>query len=723
MSFPASTKVCVIGAGTMGSGIAALLANLGFQVTLLDQTAASAKAGLDRARNMRPPHFYSANHAESIRVGGIDENLDWVREADWVCEAIIEKLDAKKNLYALIEPLVRPEALVSTNTSGLQIELLIEGRSDDFCRKFVGTHFFNPPRYLKLLELIPTSRTDTAILQNYVEFLEEHVARRVVLAKDTPGFIANRYGMWSMFHATHIAEKLQLPIEAVDAITGPFLGRPRSGSFRLNDLVGMDIMVDIAANLRERCPQDPRTDALATPKSIEFLLSQGHLGAKSGMGFYRKEGKELLALDLTTHAYRQQLPVSIPSLEKFAKMPLGERIRATLTERDEAAEFLRLYLIPTLRYAEELRAEISHSVEDFDRVMMWGFGWEMGPFALIDAIGRDALGWSEAPPNFQGKEQLDFTGIYVNRKVEPQFATIHEFPVTETGEGFNVRDLGDGVRAITTTTKMGTYNPAVCRALTAWLNGTTGPLVLTSEAKHFSLGFDLRVFSEAMAAKDMDMVNDGLLALQGLADTLSKKQVVAAIFGYTLGGGLEMAMGCPQVIAHSESMIGLPEVRVGLLPGGAGTCELRRRAGSNLKLIAHYAKSAMSGAVTTNAFEGFGLGYLRASDVIAPHSDRLLHDAKQLALNLQVQEPAKWEMPEGPLVGVVDRVIDELKTGSDWAPYDEHVCEAIKWTMTKPGTWTEAVAREREEFVKLCQHGNTVLRVQHMLDVGKPLRN
>lgn len=723
MSFSASKKVCVIGAGTMGSGIAALLANLGFEVTLLDQTEASARAGLDRAKGLRPPHFFSSLQADSIRVGGIDANLDWVTEADWVCEAIIEKLEAKRGLYALLEPLLRPETLISTNTSGLQIELLIEGRSEAFCRKFVGTHFFNPPRYLKLLELIPTSLTDTAVLQQYTDFLESAVARRVVLAKDTPGFIANRYGMWSMFHATHVAEKLQLPIEAVDAITGPFLGRPRSGSFRLNDLVGLDIMVDIASNLIARCPDDSRTEQLANPKSVDYLIGQGHLGAKSGMGYYRKEGKELLALDLVTHAYRQQLPVAIPSLETHKKLPLGERIRKTLAERDEAGEFLRLYLIPALRYAEDLRAEISHSVEDFDRVMMWGFGWEMGPFAMIDAIGRDALGWSDGPAYFRGAEQLDFSGIYVNRKSEPQFAPIQAYPVMHTDEGFQVRDLGDGVKGISVTTKMGTYNPAVCRALTGWLGEHTGPMVLTSEAKHFSLGFDLRVFGEAIAAKDMQMVEDGLLALQGLSEALSKKQVVAAVSGYVLGGGLEVAMGCPQILAHPESMIGLPELRVGLLPGGAGTCALRRRAGSNLKLIAHYAKSIMSGAVTTNAYEGFDLGYLRSTDIIASHPDRLISDAKALALNLVVTEAPRWEMPEGPLVGIVDQVVADLRTKPDWAPYDEHVCEAIKWTMTKPTSWKEALVREREEFVKLCQHGNTALRVQHMLVSGKPLRN
>ncbi len=244
-------QVCVIGAGTMGSGIAAHLANLGFAVTLLDMTPESTRTALDRAIHQRPPHFYVPGTAQTIRLGSIAENLAWVNEADWVCEAIVERLDAKRALFEAIEDHLRPDALISTNTSGLQIGLLNEGRSDNFKRRFLGTHFFNPPRYLKLLELIPTPETDPSVIADATRFLEEKVARRVVLAKDTPGFIANRFGMWSMIYAVHVAEKLGLTVEQVDHITGPFLGRPRSGSFRLNDLVGIDIIFRPAGTLEE----------------------------------------------------------------------------------------------------------------------------------------------------------------------------------------------------------------------------------------------------------------------------------------------------------------------------------------------------------------------------------------------------------------------------------------------------------------------------------------
>ncbi|MBC8065487.1 MAG: 3-hydroxyacyl-CoA dehydrogenase, partial [Chlorobia bacterium] len=383
-NWPSAQRVCVIGAGTMGAGIAAHLANLGFRVSLLDVNRESATEGLARARAAKPPHFFVSERAHEIEVAGLRDGSDLIANADWVCEAIVEKLDIKRRLFSDIQGMVRADAMVSTNTSGLQIELLAEGMSESFRRRFMGTHFFNPPRYLKLLELIPTHDTDPIAIQAMTKFLEDRVARRVVLAKDTPGFIANRYGMWAMFHAIHIAEKLHLTIEQVDAITGPFLGRPRSGSFRLNDIVGLDIMKDIGANLIERCPSDPHMANYETPKSMEMLIAKGWIGDKVRQGYYRKEGKELLALNLQTFAYSQREEPDLPSLVELGRLPLGERVSKALESRDEVGEYLRHHLIPVLKYADYLKAEISHSVQDFDRVMMWGFGWQMGPFALID---------------------------------------------------------------------------------------------------------------------------------------------------------------------------------------------------------------------------------------------------------------------------------------------------------------------------------------------------
>jgi len=721
MSSTGNLHVCVLGAGTMGSGIAAHLANQGFQVTLLDLTTDATRACLDRAKSLRPPHFFDPSIADKIRIGGLDENIEWVREADWVCEAIIEKLDAKRDLYSRIEPFLRPDAIISTNTSGLEISSLIFGRSESFRRRFLGTHFFNPPRYLKLLELIPTHATDPGEIERVKKFLEDHVARRVVVAKDTPGFVANRFGMWAMYQAIHVAEKLQLSVEAVDAITGPFLGRPRTGSFRLNDLVGLDIMEDIASNQIARCPDDPHRQTLETPSSIRALLALGHKGNKTGSGYYKREGKEFFAFDLAGHGYRPAQEPDLPTLKELGKKPLGERIREALTRTDPVGDYLHNYLIPVLQYADYLKEEVSHNVEDFDRVMMWGFGWEMGPFAMIDAIGPDSLGMPEGA-FYQGSQIRGFDGKMQDRVNEPEFRTITDFPVMSSHEGFNIRQLEGGVRAICLSTKMGTINPALCKSLSAWLNTESGPLVLTSEAKHFSLGYDLNVFVESINAQNWNKIDIDLTLLQDLCGLLRERQVVAAVFGYVLGAGLEITMGCPMVLAHPESQIGLPEVKVGLLPGGSGTTELRARA-TTVKEAAEALKLIGQAAVSANAWQARHWGYLRSTDQLASHPDRLIHDATQLALTIQAAQTTKWTMPEGPLTGLADQAIKDLAASKEWAEYDGIVCDHVKMVFTKCKDFSGALKREREEFIELCQHPMTLLRINHMLENNKPLRN
>ncbi|OWU65571.1 MAG: 3-hydroxyacyl-CoA dehydrogenase, partial [Armatimonadetes bacterium Cent15-Ar3] len=405
----------------MGSGIAAHLANIGFNVTLLDLTTHSVHACFDRAKSAKPPHFFVKGTADKIRLGSIEENLDWVKGADWVCEAIVEKLDAKRSLYEKLEALVDEDALLSTNTSGLEISLLVKDRSDSFKRRFFGTHFFNPPRYLKLLELIESGFNLDEDSAAVLEFLEQRVARRVVPALDTPGFIANRYGMWSMYQATHIAEKLQLSPEQVDLITGPFLGRPRSGSFRLNDIVGLDIMQDIARNQMARCPEDPYIGTLVNPKSVDYLLSQGNIGDKAGKGFYDKIGRDYLTFDLITHAYRQRIEPNLPTVTDNLRKPLAERLKLGLAAKDEVGEFMRLYLLPALRYADYLKGSICHSIQGFDRVMQWGFGWEAGPFEMIDMIGSaNVLGANKQYYSAAGQLKPDESDHFLIVK-EPEF--------------------------------------------------------------------------------------------------------------------------------------------------------------------------------------------------------------------------------------------------------------------------------------------------------------
>jgi 3-hydroxyacyl-CoA dehydrogenase len=717
-------KVVVVGAGTMGSGIAAHLANIGFDVTLLDRTAEDARAAYDRAKRARPSHFYIPQTAELIKVGGIMDELDSIRQADWICEAIVEKLEAKRQLFELIEPLLSPDAMISTNTSGLEIGLLALYCGQSFRSRFLGTHFFNPPRYLKLLELIPTPETDPAVVEKMTAFLEESVARRVVLAKDTPGFIANRFGMWSMFKATHVAERLGLSVEEVDEITGPFIGRPKSGSFRLNDLVGLDIMQDIARNLIERCPSDPHTTALQPPRSLSHLIEKGWIGNKAGQGYYRKEGKEFVSLDLRTMAYRQRQDPELPSLKALSKQPLTERLRQGLELRDQVGEYLREYLIPTLRYADFLKEEISHNVRDFDRVMQWGFGWEAGPFEMIDMIGAERVGVA-GPAYYQGIEIRAFDGQYIPLKPEPEYAAIKDFPVIEQRETINLRDLGDGVTALCLTGKMGVIGPKTVEEMTEVLkSGVIKRMVFTSEdPRAFSAGFDLKFFVQAIEAKDFNAIDAAIDNFQQLGILMGSVPGVAAAYGYCFGGGFEMAASCSLIAAAPETQIGLPEARVGLVPGGGGIGLMRLRNQSDAKSLAEIIKTVTMGVTSSCADHARALGYLRPLDVTIYHPDRLLMEAKKLALEAKpVQHPA-WNEVAGPVVGMAERALDECRKAGEATNYDLQIGDKLKPAFARATSFEDSLVKERLAFLDLCREGLSLARMKHMLEMGRPLRN
>ncbi len=716
-------KVCVIGAGTMGSGIAAHLANIGFSVSLLDLTLDSATSAFTRSRSLKPPHFYIDGTANTIQLGAIEENSALIAEADWVCEAIVEKPEAKQALFAQIDPLLREDALISTNTSGLEISRLAEGRSASFRQKFLGTHFFNPPRYLKLLELIPTPETAPEVIQATTRFLEHKVARRVVLAKDTPGFIANRFGMWSMFFAIHIAEKLGLSVEEVDAITGPFIGRPRSGSFRLNDLVGLDIMEDIATNLRERCPDDPETKRLANPESMDYLIEKGWIGGKVGQGYYRKEGKEFVSFDLKTHAYRERQEPQLDSIAALGKLPFADRLRAAIELRDPVGEYLREYLLPTLRYANQIKEEVSHSVQDFDRVMQWGFGWEHGPFAIIDALGAEKVG-IESPKFYEGTEILGFDQQRFHRKAEPDFRALADYHVIETHKTFRVRDLGDGVHGLGLTTKLGVVSPLVVDELTSYLEtGKSQRIVFSSEAPSFSVGFDLKFFLEGLERQDFAAIEASIYKFQQLGRLIGQIPSVAAVFGYCLGGGYEIALSCSHIVAAPETQIGLPESRVGLVPGGGGTPLMRLRSQSSAKHMGEMVKNLTLGTVSTCADEARNYGFLQDSDITCYHPDRLIFTAQELALTCKPRQEKEWSGASGPLTSIADSLIEPLRAQGQLSPYDLQISRKLMAIFAKSTSFEDALIRERQAFLELMNEGLTQARIKHMVETNRPLRN
>jgi 3-hydroxyacyl-CoA dehydrogenase len=716
-------RVCVIGAGTMGGGIAAHLANLGFEVTLLDATMASVQEAFERTKSARPPHFYLPDRAGEIRLGSVESHLHYAAEAEWVCEAIYENLDAKRRLFEQLDDVLPDETMVSTNTSGLPISLLAEGRTEGFRRRFQGTHFFNPPRYLKLLELIPTDETDPEIVAGMSAFLEDRAARRVVVAKDTPGFIANRFGMWAMFHAIHVAEKLHLTIEQVDAITGPFLGRPKSGSFRLNDIVGLDVMRAIGANLYERCPNDPHRSTLIEPTSLTALLARGWIGEKSGHGYYRREGRELLAIDLSTLAYRETRPVDIPSLNELSKLPLGERVAKALELRDEAGEFLRHHLVPVLQYADYLKEEISHSVLDFDRVMMWGFGWQSGPFAMMDAIGHDRFG-VDPEAFYKSGSQRTFHNAYEPIQEKPQFRSIGEYPAILEGETFRLRDLGSDVLALSLKTKMGVITPDAIDEIGETIEKRNlDGFVLTSESRSYSVGFDLSFFLRHIEMGAYEEIDLALIKLQKLGELLEKRTCVAAVFGHCLGAGYELALSCSQIVALAETSIGLPESKVGLLPGGRGTTLVRMYNQHTPKRVAEVTQNMVEGVVSTNADHARSLGYLRSNDVTCYHPDALVSRAKWVVQRASVSERPQWKHPEAPLAGMIERQLDEAQRRGKVTDYDRTIGDGIKNVIARATSYEDSLNRERTEFLVLCHKALTHARIKHMLENGKPLRN
>ncbi len=715
-------RICVIGAGTMGSGIAAHLANIGHEVTLLDRSRQEAHAAMERAKRARPPHFRLEATADTIRLGGTDEDLDAVKAADWVCEAVVEKPGVKKAIFSLIDPLLRPDAMISTNTSGLEIGTLAEGRSESFRRRFMGVHFFNPPRWLKLLELIPTPETDAEEMRRMTQFLEESAARRVVLAKDTPGFIANRYGMWCMYWATACAESLGLSVEEADLITGPFMGRPKTGTFRLNDLVGLDVMEDIAQNLMTRRPEDPRINRFLEAKSVRTLLSKGWLGGKTGQGYYRREGRELMALDLGTLAYRQMREASFDSIEALKREPLGPRLAKALELKDPVGEFVRRFLPPALAYAVELQDEVSHSPEDFDRVMRWGFGWEQGPFELIDSIGAAALGLDQEPFYQENRVRL-VAGGHSALKAEPEFAPLASYPILEEREGVRVRDLGEGVHAVCITTKLGVVGPPVVRAMHALLDeGGLDRFVLATEGPCFSVGFDLKFFRQAILDKDDRAIAEAIESLQSLAMRLSGMNSVAALHGWSLGGGLELALGCAAIAADAEAKIGLPEAKVGLIPGGGGTAQMRSRARPDAHGLAEMIVALAEGKVCENASEAMALGFLGARDRIVEHPDRLITDARELAKAVETGH-RPWSEVTGPASGIAEKALKALQAKGELTDHDLLIGEKLRSILSKSESFDQALMKEREAFFSLAHEGLTLGRITHMLETGKPLRN
>jgi 3-hydroxyacyl-CoA dehydrogenase len=767
-------SVAVLGAGTMGAQIALHCANAGIPALLLDLTAELARAGLDNARRLKPDPQFMPDVHRLVTTAGFDDGFSHLSKADWIVEAVVERLDIKQQLFAKVESARRPGAIVSSNTSGIPIGALAEGRSDDFRRHLIGTHFFNPPRYLRLLELIPTAETDPAVTAAITAFADHHLGKGVVIAKDTPNFIGNHIALYGVVRTLEAIASGRYTIEEVDAITGPALGRPGSATFRTMDIAGLDVLAHVMGNLAERLPDDRDRAAFAMPPFLQRMLDKGLLGEKAGHGFYERRktaagDSDIWTLDLETIEYRPRKPARIASIEAGKSIDnLQERVRMLFSARDKAGEFLRETLAPTLVYTAQVTPQIAHSIDDVDRVMRWGFAWELGPFELFDAIGvKEVLAAAQAggghgtsagvPALVQrvldsGQNQFrPATGL-----VPPAASDLlilrqarEQQRVIKKNAGASLVDLGDGVFCVEFHSKMNAIGGDTVQMLLTGLkeaarNGVA--LVVGNDAPNFSAGANLMLVLLEAQEGNYDDLNLMIRAFQQATMALrySDVPVVVAPAGLALGGGAEISLHGDRVQAAAETYLGLVEVGVGLIPAGGGTKEMTVRAMSALPTPQSdplpYVQKAFEtialAKVSASGPDAARLGYLAPTDAFTMNRERLIADAKARALE-RVREgyhkpPARSAIPVG---GASLRAALHLGVHLAWrsgraSDHDALVARKVAHIMAGgdvPHATTVSeqylLDLEREAFLSLLGERKTLERIQHTLKTGKPLRN
>jgi len=692
-------KAAVLGAGTMGSRIAAHLANAGVPCILLDivppdlKAGAGAadrnkivRAGLEAAKKSKPAAFFTHELASRISIGNFEDDLARCAEADWIIEVVAENLEIKRNLWSRVAQFRKPGAIVTSNTSGLPVHLIAESMSEEFQQHWAGTHFFNPPRYMKLVEVIPGPKTSSEVIETLGEFCDKRLGKGVVVAKDTPNFIANRIGTYSMLNAIRLMASLGMTVEEVDACTGPAVGWPKSATFRTADLVGLDVLVHVVKNIYETAPNDESHEMYKVPALIEEMARRGWLGDKTGQGFYKKvkgEGeKEILTLDVNTMEYRPRQKAKFASLEMGKAIEdTRERLRALVgpilegQKGDKAQQFIWGGLSEMCLYAARRVPEISDSVVDVDHAMQWGFAWEMGPFEMMDAIGVQAFAAQvqkegrSLPPAIERVLSSGRKGFYESEKGKTTIFDVKsgEAKPLETPKGIillksqkeagrevdrnsgaSLIDLGDGVVCCEFHAKMNAIGADLMSMLHKGLkrlDSDFDAMVIANQAVNFSVGANVMLMLVAAQEQEWDELHMAVKQFQNvnLGLKYAPKPVVAAPQGMALGGGCEIGLHAAKIQAAAEAYIGLVEVGVGLIPGGGGTKEMLIRAnehaagGEDLDLF-HAMKPVFETIATakvgTSAEDSRALGFLRREDGVSMNRDRLVGDAKEAALAL-----------------------------------------------------------------------------------------
>ena len=782
----------------MGSGIACHFANIGLDVLLLDilpfdlkeeekdNKAARnrlADSALKKAIKAKLAPLYDKSFASRIQTGNFEDDLAKIKDCDWVIEVVVERLDIKQQLFEKVDAIRKPGSLITSNTSGIPIHMMAEGRSADFQENFCGTHFFNPPRYMRLLEVIPTANTKAEVVDFLMHYGDVYLGKQTVLAKDTPAFIANRVGLYSMAKVFEITQELGLPIETADRLTGAAIARPKTGTFRLTDMVGLDTADKVLNGIRANCPDDEDAQQFETPKYLKFLLENSFLGDKSGQGFYKKtdqkdaRGKKvILALDLDTLEYRDPIRPKLPSLDLAKQIEdKNKRIAALYKAEDKGGELVRRSLNGLFSYVSKRIPEIADQLYSIDDAMKAGFAWEVGPFEYWDIVGvENGVNKAKAEGHvIEGwvQEMLDAghssfykmengKKLYYNHQTKSYEPTpgAEEFVILDayrdrelvfSNAEVNLHDIGDGVLCLEFTSKMNSIGEGILRGLNESINiaeqGDWKALVIGNNAQNFTVGANLMMIAMMAYEQEFDELN---MAIDLFQQTMmrcrySSIPVVAATQGYTFGGGCEMIMHCDASLSAAESYIGLVEVGMGLIPGGGGTKEFALRAGDSFtqgdvmipSLIERF-RTIATAQVATSAHQAFNYGYLtKGKDRVVLNTSRNISEAKKHALALAenyTQPVARkdiYVLGRGGL-GALYAAANELKLGNYATEHDIKVAKKIAYVLCGGDlTGAQKVSEkylldiEREAFLSLCGEQKTLERIQHFLTTNKPLRN
>ncbi len=789
-------RVAVLGAGVMGSGISALLANAGMQVLLLDVVPAEpneaerkagltardpavrnrlAAAGLEGIRKGKAGLFVPSL-AANVTVGNFDDDLPRIRDCDWVIEVVVENLAVKRKLFAeRVAPNLGASTVLSSNTSGLSVKDLASALPADVRRRFLVTHFFNPPRMMRLVEVVPCAETDPAIVEGMSRLLSRRLGKGVVRAKDTPNFIANRIGVFSMCNGFRHMEELGLTVEEVDAVSGPATARPGTALYRLADLVGLDTMVHVADNSYDLLPDDEDRESFRVPDLLRQLVARGFLGNKTRQGFYKRQrgpgGDATLVWDPATgdHVPQRKPRLASVAATKGLEDP-GARLRAVLASSEPAAEFAWRNLRDTLLYSAKRVPEIADDVVAVDDAMRWGFSWELGPFEMLDAIGvpafvaraeRDGVA---IPRQLRGVSRFYAEEGGRRRALDPATKTFRDLPeppgridlvrvrraggVVEENAGASLLSLGDGVLCLEFHTKMNAIGNEVLEMIERGVRRTEEEgvgLVVANEGRVFSAGANLAWIASAIQDRAFERIDRLIADFQRamMAVKYARVPVVAAPHGMALGGGCELCLHATSIVAFAEIAMGLVELGVGLLPAGGGTKEMALRAirladeyrtdpapfvARNFELIA-------TARVSGSADELREMGLLRRGDAVSLDPDSRIHDAKlrvlALAASFRPSSPARdLRAPGRGVAAALSSQLYNLRAGGFVSPYDEKLGRTVASVITGGDVPAGMIvpeehflALEREAFLSLCGEPNTLARIQHMLETGKPLRN